>query len=642
MPEEKRPLKVFLSYASQDKPVVRELSRRLVGEGWIDTWFDEKKLLPGQDWRLKIEDAVETSDIVIICLSHNSVTKEGYVQKEIRYAREIALEKPEETIFIIPLRLDGCDVPRGLRFYQWVDYFGEKKDEAYKALLESLKWRHDQKLRIEEQGRVRQEREKVEREAAEKAAREEAERKAAEKAAQKKAELEAAGKMAREIAEREAAEKALREEAEQEAAERAARGQAEREAAEKAAREKAEREAAEKIAHEKVEKETAEKAAREKAEKEAAEKAAREKAEKEAAEKAAREKAQHLAVEKAKRERAERQAIRKALLQRTFSRVIEVLKTATLKLIPFFRIIGILGIIALLLWGGSLVVPKFIEIMPTVKPSLTLEPTATKLIAEVSPSMTFTHVPSFTATLIETPTLTPIATPVEITDNSGVEMVLIPAGEFIMGNDEVANAKPAHKVYLDTYYLDKYEVTNAQYRECVEGRICGRPSRLSVGSTCIYPNPQANWPKYYSDAEFDSFPVVNVTWEQANIFCQYWRNARLPTEAEWEKAARGVGEQIPGWSTWYTCSIPNAVGTDKIKISPYGVYDMFGNVMEYVADWYDREYYQTLSGIVSNPTGPVTGDSHVVRGESTSSRVFFSTSAIEDYLGFRCAKDETP
>ena len=139
MPEEKRPLKVFLSYASQDKPVVRELSRRLVGEGWIDTWFDEKKLLPGQDWRLKIEDAVETSDIVIICLSHNSVTKEGYVQKEIRYAREIALEKPEETIFIIPLRLDGCDVPRGLRFYQWVDYFGEKKDEAYKALLESLK-----------------------------------------------------------------------------------------------------------------------------------------------------------------------------------------------------------------------------------------------------------------------------------------------------------------------------------------------------------------------------------------------------------------------------------------------------------------------------------------------------------------------
>ena len=102
MPEEKRQLRVFLSYASQDKPVVRELSRRLVKEGWINPWVDEKKLLPGQDWRLKIEEAVETSDIVIICLSGRSVSKEGHVQKELRYAREIALEKPEETIFLIP------------------------------------------------------------------------------------------------------------------------------------------------------------------------------------------------------------------------------------------------------------------------------------------------------------------------------------------------------------------------------------------------------------------------------------------------------------------------------------------------------------------------------------------------------------
>ncbi len=108
----------------------------LLKRDWINPWVDEKKLLPGQDWRLKIEEAVETSDAVIICLSNRSVTKEGYVQKELRYAREIALEKPEETIFLIPLRLDECNVPRGLRFYQWVDYFGEMKDEAYKALIE--------------------------------------------------------------------------------------------------------------------------------------------------------------------------------------------------------------------------------------------------------------------------------------------------------------------------------------------------------------------------------------------------------------------------------------------------------------------------------------------------------------------------
>jgi hypothetical protein len=146
MPEHQRPLKVFLSYASQDRPIVRELSRRLVGEGWIETWLDEKSLLPGEDWRLKIEEAVDDADIVIICLSNNSVSKDGYVQKELRYAREIALEKPEETIFLIPLRLDDCIVPRGLRFYQWADYFGEKKEDAYSTLLEALKKRHKQKL----------------------------------------------------------------------------------------------------------------------------------------------------------------------------------------------------------------------------------------------------------------------------------------------------------------------------------------------------------------------------------------------------------------------------------------------------------------------------------------------------------------
>ena len=117
---------------------MRELSGRLASEGWIDPWMDEKKLLPGHDWRTKIEEAVETSDVVIICLSNNSVTKEGFVQKELRYPREIAFEKPDETIFLIPLRLDDCTVPRGLRFYQWGDYFGEKKEENHTMLC----WSH--------------------------------------------------------------------------------------------------------------------------------------------------------------------------------------------------------------------------------------------------------------------------------------------------------------------------------------------------------------------------------------------------------------------------------------------------------------------------------------------------------------------
>lgn len=157
MPDPKRPLKVFLCHASQDKPAVRELSRRLFAEGWIDPWLDEKKLLPGQDWRLEIEDAVETSDIILICLSSNSVTKEGFVQKEMKYARDMALEKPDGTIFLIPLRLDKCEIPRGLRSFQWVDYFGERELEAYSALIESLRLRHEQKLRLEETERIRRE-----------------------------------------------------------------------------------------------------------------------------------------------------------------------------------------------------------------------------------------------------------------------------------------------------------------------------------------------------------------------------------------------------------------------------------------------------------------------------------------------------
>ena len=139
-----RKLRIFISYASQDKPIVRDLYRRLESETWIEPWLDEKSLLPGQEWRVAIEEAVETSDVVIICLSTNSVTKEGFVQKELRYAREIALEKPENTIFLIPLRLDDCETPRGLRSFQWADYYGERKEQSYRNLLASLKNRHQQ------------------------------------------------------------------------------------------------------------------------------------------------------------------------------------------------------------------------------------------------------------------------------------------------------------------------------------------------------------------------------------------------------------------------------------------------------------------------------------------------------------------
>jgi formylglycine-generating enzyme required for sulfatase activity len=135
-------LKVFLCHSSADKTTVRELYDRLLTEGWIDPWLDEKKLLPGQDWDLAIEKAVEESHAVIVCVSNSSVTKEGYIQKELRFVLDIALTKPEEEIFVIPLRLEDCQPPRRLRAFHYVDYFPKpQQDNAFNMVLESLKLR---------------------------------------------------------------------------------------------------------------------------------------------------------------------------------------------------------------------------------------------------------------------------------------------------------------------------------------------------------------------------------------------------------------------------------------------------------------------------------------------------------------------
>jgi formylglycine-generating enzyme required for sulfatase activity len=134
-----RRLKVFLCHASQDKPAVRELYKRLAAEKWIDPWLDEENLLPGQDFDLEIYKAARDSDSIIICLSKVSVAKEGYVNKEIRRALDAADEKPEGVIYIIPLRLDDCTPSfERLKKLHWADYFSPNAQEK---LLKSLRFR---------------------------------------------------------------------------------------------------------------------------------------------------------------------------------------------------------------------------------------------------------------------------------------------------------------------------------------------------------------------------------------------------------------------------------------------------------------------------------------------------------------------
>ena len=128
------PLKVFLCHATADKPAVRKLYRYLRSKG-MEPWLDAENLLPGENWEVEIPNAIFDSDAILVCLSKNSVNKEGYVQKEITFALDKALEKPEGMIFVIPAKLEECDVPQRLNRFQWVDLY---REDGCRRLMLSL------------------------------------------------------------------------------------------------------------------------------------------------------------------------------------------------------------------------------------------------------------------------------------------------------------------------------------------------------------------------------------------------------------------------------------------------------------------------------------------------------------------------
>ncbi len=226
------------------------------------------------------------------------------------------------------------------------------------------------------------------------------------------------------------------------------------------------------------------------------------------------------------------------------------------------------------------------------------------------------------------------------------EMVSIPAGKFWMGCNETIDKncdddeKPGHEVFLDAYSIDQYEVTVAEYRQCVEakGKGCTPPG---TDSSC-------NW----GESDRDKHPVNCVDWAQARAYGQ-WAGKRLPTEAEWEKAARGDKDQrIYPWGNEWDANKANAgrsgtvpVGSHTIGVSPYKVDDMTGNVFEWVQDWYDQAYYKR--GVTQNPKGPDTGIARSVRGGSwfdlprssrVSDRLGGHPGNRGGFVGFRCAQ----
>ena len=222
-------------------------------------------------------------------------------------------------------------------------------------------------------------------------------------------------------------------------------------------------------------------------------------------------------------------------------------------------------------------------------------------------------------------------------------MVLVPAGEFIMGSwTGDADERPVRRVYLDAYYMDKDQLTVGQYAKFLEATSQEVPPDWHIMSRAMHLKR----------------PVVNVDWADAVAYCK-WAGKRQPTEAEWEKAARGTDGRTYPWGNepptkfhgnmnkelWNSHLGLTPVGMFEGGKSPYGINDMAGNVWEWVSDWYDGDYYSTAP--IRNPTGPATGISKVVRGGSWGSGPDGLRSAerethvpsFQGYgTGFRCAK----
>lgn len=564
-----RPLQVFLCHASQDKPYVLRLHRFLKQHG-VQPWLDREELLPGQNWAVEISKALDASDVILVCLSKNSISKEGFVQKEISFALDKALEKPEGMIFIIPVKLEECELPRSLSRYHWVDLFrdgGRKRllmglnrrvielgEEVMPIIMEDTRQRtpkpHKIEIKQDEPVSLLSSEEKVEQES--------------------KAETQITPPLQNDETTKETL--GIEVQKEEPIVESFPLPQDKTTNAEFKSKPVVEKKPYTKILDPS---------------------------------------SLNPSQPKESKQR-DRKSIQSNL-----------------------RWLGIGGLILFVLTCGGFGLNYLIQNLP-INPT----PEITTTPAFTSVPVTFT--PRLTETLIPTPTLGIGST--MISNKDGMTLLFVPAGEFTMGSDLNSDEQPIHQVNLDDYWVDQTEVTNAMYSKCVADGVC-KVSEDTSSSTQT---------SYYGNSEFDDFPVIYVDWNMANDYCS-WAGRELPTEAQWEKAARGTDGRTYPWGEDISCDKANYQGScvgDTTKVgsyldgvSPYGIYDMAGNVWEWVSDWYDEKYYESSPS--SNPLGPDSGQYRVLRGGSWNNFDVIVRSAIRYWddpsltnliIGFRCSR----
>ena len=610
-----RPLKIFLCHTSADKPAVRKIYRYLRSKG-MDPWLDSEKLLPGQMWQTEIPKALYASDAIIVFLSKNSITKEGYVQREIKFALDKALDMPEGRIFLIPARLEECEVPSSLRNYQWVDLFQKNWN---KRLMASLNIRIAQlglkPLVTSGETQLPVTNIPV-------------------KTIESHAQFVSSDTEPPFIEAKSSVEKSITDKPFQ------------------AESTSSHQEALEHLLPEESPKAVLPKKS---------EQGIRERNPVKSSELSS----DGIHLESPIDESSHESPQTKDTKHKVNSRLIG-------------SIAGISLLIGFLLWGGS----KLLAGLPLVASEITRKPLSTETFIS-QPAPTNTHSPTRTV-VSPSGTTIPSKSPfgigsTMISEKDGMTLLYVPDGKFIMGGkaeaamaecqkirsdcklDWFLNEAPSHTVDLNSFWIDKTEITNAMYSKCVDAGACNPPHSRSSSTRF----------RYYGNFEFNNYPVIYVSWNDAKAYCE-WANRRLPTEAEWEKAARGENGWIYPWGNQFDSTRTNfcdknclqswpdraltdvfsdtsPVGYYQNGASLYGVLDMAGNVWEWVSSL-DQPYpYSSMDGredLSASGARVIRGGSWYNYGYVSDvrslERASYFPSVMSLHLGFRCARSATP